>query len=172
MTRTISLITATIGAALLFAVPAYADNWGADKAAPVDTRSEGLNRLYGLGEYAPVDVRSEGLNKLHGLGEYASPLDARERSMATRPAPTAGSDFYADGFAAAITQAQRSVVTSPVRDDRFTIDHSQVPVPASATGSGREIDWPQLGVGFAIGILLALGLYLAARFTRIRPVAH
>ena len=31
MTRTISLITATVGAALLFAVPAYGDNWGADQ---------------------------------------------------------------------------------------------------------------------------------------------
>ena len=31
MTRTISLITATVGAALLFAVPAWADNWGADR---------------------------------------------------------------------------------------------------------------------------------------------
>jgi len=34
MTRTIPLITATVGAALLFAVPAYGDNWGADKAQP------------------------------------------------------------------------------------------------------------------------------------------
>ena len=31
MTRTISLITATVGAALLFAVPAWGDNWGAEQ---------------------------------------------------------------------------------------------------------------------------------------------
>ena len=40
MTRTISLITATVGAALLFAVPAYGDNWAADKSQPVDPERE------------------------------------------------------------------------------------------------------------------------------------
>ena len=49
MTRTISLITATVGAALLFAVPAYADNWGADqrqRAGPVspDLEDRGSRR--------------------------------------------------------------------------------------------------------------------------------
>ena len=116
MTRTISIITATVGAALLFAVPALADNWGADKAQPATTvttsdaferaaavgseqrqqemlsareraldvrgnqspvgdRGEGLNRLYGLGEYAPSvaqPARSEGMNRLYGLGEYST----------------------------------------------------------------------------------------------------
>jgi hypothetical protein len=38
--------------------------------------------------------------------------------------------------------------------------------------SGREIEWPQIGIGFGIGLLLAAGLYLAMRFTRIRPLAH
>jgi hypothetical protein len=42
----------------------------------------------------------------------------------------------------------------------------------TATSSGREIDLPQVGIGFGIGLLLALGLYLAMRFTRIRPLAH
>ena len=31
MTRTIALITVTVGAALLFAVPAVADDWGSDR---------------------------------------------------------------------------------------------------------------------------------------------
>ncbi len=38
--------------------------------------------------------------------------------------------------------------------------------------SGRELEWPQIGIGFGVGILLMLGLYLTLRLTRIRPLAH
>jgi hypothetical protein len=40
-----------------------------------------------------------------------------------------------------------------------------------ATG-GREIEWPQVGIGLGIGILLGLGLWLALRYSRVRPLAH
>jgi hypothetical protein len=46
------------------------------------------------------------------------------------------------------------------------------PAQISSTDSGRELEWPQIGVGFGIGILLAIGLMLALRMTRIRPLAH
>jgi hypothetical protein len=42
----------------------------------------------------------------------------------------------------------------------------------SATGSGREIEWPQVGVGLGIGLLLALGLGVIMRVTHIRRFAH
>jgi hypothetical protein len=42
----------------------------------------------------------------------------------------------------------------------------------SATSSGTEIEWSQIGAGFGLGILLALGLALMVRASRIRPVAH
>jgi hypothetical protein len=190
MTRTISLITATVGAALLFAVPANADSWGADKAQPADPRSEALNKQYGLGEYAPVDYRSEALNQQYRLGEYApvntrsegfnqsglgqqavgSSIEARERALTAKAELTAGSDFYADGFAQAVRAEE--TVAGPVRDDRFVIDHSQVPVPATESSATRDIDWAQIGIGLGIGLVLALGLFLAMRLTRIRPVAH
>ena len=42
----------------------------------------------------------------------------------------------------------------------------------SATGSGSEIEWPQIGFGLGLGILLGFGIFLAMRFIRVRPLAH
>jgi hypothetical protein len=83
-------------------------------------------------------------------------LDAREQAFGVRYELT-----HAAG-----------VRTVPVRDDRFRIDYSEVPVPISATSSGREHEWPQIGIGFGMGVILMLGLYLAVRYTRIRPLPH
>ena len=41
--------------------------------------------------------------------------------------------------------------------------------PAS---SGQRVDWPQVGIGFLLGVLLALGLVLTYRSTRQRTLAH
>ena len=118
-------------------------------------RSEGLNKLYGLGEFAPSTVstykdanervvepqsviaerlRSEGLNKRYGLGEFAPTInykDANERVDLP------------------VTQAAEPVATS-----------------------GTDVEWPQIGIGFGIGIALAIALGLSLRVTRHRPLAH
>jgi hypothetical protein len=152
-------------------------------------RSEAMNQRYGLDKSSPVVVgerfqqapqwqqaltaRSEGLNRQHGLGEYAvSSIDARERALTTKSEVQLASTPYPDWFerAAANTAARdnRQIVV----DDRFDLHPQDVPAPVATTSSGREIDFPQVGVGLGIGVLLALGLYLAIRFTRVRPVAH
>ena len=41
-----------------------------------------------------------------------------------------------------------------------------------AVTSGSEIEWPQLGIGFGLGILLVAGLWLTMRMTKGRPLAH
>ena len=46
------------------------------------------------------------------------------------------------------------------------------PASASAVGSGSEIDWPQLGIGFGVGMAVLLGLILTVRIGRSHPVAH
>jgi hypothetical protein len=46
------------------------------------------------------------------------------------------------------------------------------PASASAVGSGSEIDWPQLGIGFGVGVAVLLGLILTVRIGRSHPVAH
>lgn len=48
---------------------------------------------------------------------------------------------------------------------------SKAPVPV-ATRSGSEIEWPQIGIGFALGIALGLGVPLVVRGTRERQLAH
>ena len=45
-------------------------------------------------------------------------------------------------------------------------------VVVTATSSGRAIDLRQVGLGFGIGVLLAIGLSLAIRFTRVHRLAH
>ena len=109
MTRTISLITATVGAALLFAVPAWGDNWGNDRqdqaivnamaedgfddavlaakqiklATMLNARERGLNVSQDKQNSSTFDARSEGLNRLYGLGEYAE-LDRLLRETGAR----------------------------------------------------------------------------------------
>jgi len=78
---------------------------------------------------------------------------------------------YPDWFERAANAATRDT-RQIVVDDRFNLHPQEVPTPVATTSSGREIDFPQLGIGLGIGVLLALGLYLAVRFTRVRPVAH
>jgi hypothetical protein len=194
MTRTISLITATVGAALLFAVPAYGDNWGADKAQPVTTSSpdwferaaavavakqkvEMLNaRERALGTtQVIVDARSDGLNRLYGLGEYANPLDLRERALVERPTGTvreqpAGFDARSDGLNRLYGLGEYAAPV--VADDRFRIDHSNVPETVTVSSSGRDIEFPQIGIGLGLVLALAIGAFLMIRHTRGRPLAH
>lgn len=46
------------------------------------------------------------------------------------------------------------------------------PADVATVRSGSEIEWPQIGVGFGAGLLLALGLVLGLRYTRVRQLAH
>jgi hypothetical protein len=40
------------------------------------------------------------------------------------------------------------------------------------TGSGRDVEWAQIGIGFSIGIVLAIVLGLTLKATRPRTLAH
>lgn len=78
--------------------------------------------------------------------------DAVERAVAAREEPSSG--------------------PLPGHVDRYELDLPNGPLAAPTTGSGTEIEWPQLGIGFAFGILSVIGLILAVRFTRGRPLVH
>jgi hypothetical protein len=75
-------------------------------------------------------------------------LDAREQSLSVN-APVA--------------------IHEPVVDDRFRIDPTSFQ-PVSVT-SGNDYEWPQLGLGLALGMILMLGLFVTLRATRTRT-AH
>jgi hypothetical protein len=137
MTPKISFITAVVGAALVFAVPAFGDSWGGDRnQATVHVSPDLVDR---------VDAARQ--------QELSSMLDARERSLAVKSDATI-------------------VSTDPVRDDRFRLDPSSIPTPAATISSARDIEWLQIGIGFGGGVLLAFGLFLAMRTTRVRQPAH
>jgi hypothetical protein len=189
MTRTISLITATVGAALLFAVPAYGDNWGADKAQPTTTSSpDWFERAAAVGiaqqkvdmlnarERAlvdqPVDARSEGMNRLYGLGEYANPIDLRERALVEKPGAEQTTVFDARSDGLNRLYGLGEYAPPVVADDRFRIDHSNVPDTTSVSSSGREVELPQVGIGLGLLLALAIGAFLMIRHTRGRPLAH
>ena len=81
-------------------------------------------------------------------------LDVRERSFAAKNETT-------------------SVVSpDPVRDDRFRLGPASVPTPAATISPAHGTEWLQVGMGFGGGVLLVIGLLLAARMTRPRLPAH
>jgi hypothetical protein len=45
-------------------------------------------------------------------------------------------------------------------------------VATESAGSGSELEWSQLAIGFGLGLLLAAGLFLAMRMTKVRRLAH
>ena len=138
MTPKISFIPAAVGAALVFAVPAFGDPpRGADRSQ------------------STVHVSPDLVDRLDAARqqELSSMLDARERSSAVKSDATI-------------------VSTDPVRDDRFRLDPSSTPTPAATISSARDVEWLQIGIGFGGGVLLAFGLLLAIRTTRVRQPAH
>ncbi|HEX4746136.1 MAG TPA: hypothetical protein VFU99_04550 [Gaiellaceae bacterium] len=113
-------------------------------------RSEGLNRIHGLGEFATpyrdsadrvvepqslkaLTARSVGLNRMYELGEFA------------------GSNGYVDA-------SERAV--------------PPVETPVSVRATGNDFEWPQVGIGLGVGILLLFGLGLTMRAAHVRPFAH
>ena len=187
-------IIGIVGVALVLVPSAFAQQGERFQEAPqwhqaLQARSEGMNERYLPTKSSPVIVgerfqaapqwhqalsaRSEALNKQHGLGAYAvSSIDARERSLTAKSEAQLAAATYPDWFERAAATAIRDGRGVYVADDRFDFNPNEVPTTVTATSSGRDIDVPQVGVGLGIGLLLVLGLYLAMRFTRIRPVAH
>ena len=129
MTRTISLITATVGAALLLAGPATADNWGADR----NSDSVGYINPDKADRAATLEQQ-----------QLANMLDAREKSQtANRPQATGESRaiFVDDRFA---LHAQNVPATATATSSGREIDLEQI-----GFGFG-------MGILLATGLALAL----------------
>jgi hypothetical protein len=128
-----------------------------DRAAAAEQNR--LSAMLDAREHA-LGVNAAQLNPSRSGGAYGRAIEAGQLDLSTfnnrfgrtveAPAPTSG----------------------PVRDDRFRLDRTNVPVTVSAQSSGTEIAWPQIGIGFGMGIVLALGLFLGLRLVHIRPLAH
>lgn len=166
------IATAFAQAALVFAVPAWGDNWAAEKQQATvvvsPERSERAASVATQKHLAMLDARERALEASVGNGKVSA-LEARERSFGAKQASLISAqspDWFERAAAAAIRTSR-----VPVVDDRFRIDPTSVPAPVTVS-SGRELEWPQIGIGFGVGIVLVLGLYLAMKATRPRPLAH
>ena len=141
MTRRISLITAVAGLALVLPVPVAS----------------------GQGE--PVQDLRTGDQRQDVQRPIVSPTPSIAQSRCARPSSRVGAASCSTTIASrAGRRAQAAASCSTT-----TASTGARPEQVSATSSGREIEWPQLGIGFGIGIALMLGLgWRCARRTRGR----
>jgi hypothetical protein len=79
--------------------------------------------------------------------------------------------FHANELATA-AQSGGGTDLSSYRDGPERAVLPSAPIQNASSDSGRQIEWPQLGIGFGVGILLVAGLWLAMRVTKFRPLAH
>jgi hypothetical protein len=144
MSPKISLTTAVAAAALVFGVPAA------------------------FGQGPDAFERAVNAREQSSLGQVASYRDAFERAALAGVRGPAAVSSYPDAFErAALGGSTVSVVSDS--HDRM----ASPPTPAvQPISTGRDVEWPQIGIGFAIGVLLALGLGMALRLTRTRQLAH
>jgi hypothetical protein len=107
-------------------------------------------------------------------GERTSMLDARERAfVAKRIVQLSDGGTLPDAFERAVgARGTGSLDHFNANDNRFRVTPVHDPVTVSATGTGDEIEWPQIGIGLGIGIALMLGLGLGLKATRQPPLAH
>jgi len=177
MTPRISLITAVFAAALAVSVPAaFGDSWGDDRQSQTTfVGSPDLVDRAVAAEERRVAAMLDARERAHSAGsdELSTPmLDARENAFGAKLQVQLSNGISPDAFERAV-QARGSTVDRVVaNDNRSRVVPTNDPVPVEVTGSGREIEWPQIGIGLGIGIALMLGLVFALRATRHRELAH
>jgi hypothetical protein len=93
--------------------------------------------------------------------------DAFERAVAAKNTTGRSLVFDSHRIGSQPQSTGRSLVF-----DNHRVEPAASPTQITVSGSGREIDWPQIGVGLGIGIALMLGLFLALRLVHTRPLAH
>jgi hypothetical protein len=81
-------------------------------------------------------------------------------------------DRYSDAFMRALGNRASVLPTTMPGDHHERTAALSAPSPTSVSPSGSDLQWPQIGIGFGVGALLALGLMLTVRFARARELAH
>ena len=197
MTRTISLV-AVVGAALVLTAQAVGKGQPVEPQwqQALETRSAALNEQHGLGTVtgvrtgphggwhrraAPDRPVRRGAELRAGLTLYVpsgtNVLDARERSFAAKHE----AQLATGAFEQALQLRGQALNESygiggdgfVAGDDHFVSKPAEQPtVTRVSTPSGTEIEWPGIGIGVFVGLLLLGGIAIALRRTRVRPLAH
>ena len=161
MTPKISLVT--VVAVALVAVPV-----ASGQNQPADAFERAVAAQSGATPIVSPDAVDRALAARLALqsAPIVSPDAVDRMTMFSTPSATTSPDAFERAVAATADHGNRIVF-----DDRF-IEPVSVPVAGSPLNSGRDLEWPQIGIGFGLGIVLALGLFLAMRYSRTRPLAH
>jgi hypothetical protein len=152
MTPKLSLITVVAGVALLLAAPAWGQSQPQRSPDAADAAVANVGFNYLGADWA--ESRSS-------WSPNRSP-DVIDRAIATAPSFNYVGSTYAD------TGRPTQVISG---DDHVRLDPADLPTYVTTT-SGREVEWPQIGVGLGLGMLLTLGVVLGMHFTRVRRLAH
>jgi hypothetical protein len=187
MIRKLSVVTAVAGLALVVAAPAMGKGQPvttSDEGATALARSRALEKMEQAFEARgrelngqSVTTSDEGATALarsRALEKMEQASQARGRELNRQPGvgePTRASVYPPDAIERAVTGHRPG--TERAIDDHFRYDPAELVKPAPVSSpSGNEVEWPQIGVGFAVGILLMLGFGLVLRYARIRQPAH
>jgi hypothetical protein len=116
-------------------------------------------------------LRGEGLNRMHGLGAFAVSTyrDANERVV--QPQSLKALQIRSEGMNRKYRLGEFGTAVD-YKDANERVDLPTAPVSAPVATSGREVEWPQVGIGFGIGIALAIVLGLSLKATLPRTLAH
>lgn len=100
--------------------------------------------------------------------------DGFDRAVATSVALAMAEDGFDRAVAAklALQSSPQSMFRRAFDPDLFQVAAVSAAAPVSAPDSSLQSAWLLIGIGFGVGILSMLGLILAVRLTRGRPVAH
>ena len=142
-----------------------------DLGAMIDAREQALGRDFQLGDFAVNNTWQQ----TPAADPTVTMLDAREQALVGRGNEKSAYERALEARGEALNRQYGlgDYARPPVGDfDRFKIVGPAAPESVTLTSSGSEIEWPQVGIGFAIGMVVLLGLILAVRAGRGRPVAH
>ena len=161
MTIRTSLAVAAVAATAAIAVPA---GWG--QTGEARTTSDAIERAVLAREQAQ---RASALQLRAAVSLGAADAHERTGGESASGLPTA----YRDAFERAAPALNESTAgAATVTDSHDRVVFPGTPISAPTVVAGREIEWPQVGAGFLLALVLVAALWLPLRTTRSRPATH
>jgi len=170
MTRTISLIIGITSAALMIGVaPALGEGRLAGSPEPAAVAPDWFERAAQKAQDDATAVSPDWFERAALQGQNNAVVVSRPDSHdLVMP--------VANGYLDAADRAHRvdTIVPTALSDshERSAPPSGEIATSTGSVSSGRELEVPQIGIGFAIGLLLGVSLFLTTRHTRGRELAH